>query len=107
MTGYKRAAHFKTFTLPGGDKAAVEPRRVAASILYDLSGGSLEGFDDLAPIQAFSSEELKVLKNMLDKFNACDASLIQEHPWFGKLSKRETKDLLVKHIDHHFKQFSI
>ncbi|MBN1869741.1 MAG: carbamoyltransferase HypF [Candidatus Omnitrophica bacterium] len=67
LNDYRRVAHLKTFLLPGGDKAAVEPRRVAASILYDLSNGTFEGYSDLASIRAFSREELAVLKNMLDK----------------------------------------
>ncbi|MCK5259893.1 MAG: carbamoyltransferase HypF [Candidatus Omnitrophica bacterium] len=67
LTSYDRVAHLKTFLLPGGDKAAVEPRRVAAAILHDLSNGSFEGYSDLATVKAFSQEELNVLKNMLDK----------------------------------------
>ncbi|MCK5178103.1 MAG: carbamoyltransferase HypF, partial [Candidatus Omnitrophica bacterium] len=88
---YRRVAHLKTFLLPGGDKAAVEPRRAAAAILYtlgkyktlrarkiteshcrrqfsrDLSDGSFEEYSDLATIKAFSREELKILASMLDK----------------------------------------
>ena len=52
-------------------------------------------------------ERVKEFKEIIERFNACDASLIQEHPWFGRLTKRETKDLLVKHIDHHFRQFGL
>ena len=67
LVGYDRVAHLKTFLLPGGDKAALEPRRVAAGILYGLSNGTFEEYCDLATIKAFSQKELKILKNMLDK----------------------------------------
>jgi hydrogenase maturation protein HypF len=67
IASYERAAHFKTFALPGGDKVAIEPRRAAIAILYNLSDGSLEGFDDLAPVKAFPPEELDILKNMMIK----------------------------------------
>ncbi len=67
LANYERVAHLKTFMLPGGDKAAIEPRRVAVSILHDLSGGSFGGYSDLAPVKAFAPEQLDLLKNMLDK----------------------------------------
>ncbi len=67
LTKFQRAGHFEEFLLPGGDRASVEPRRVAASILFELSDGSFEEYSDMASIRAFSREELIVLKSMLIK----------------------------------------
>ena len=65
--GYERVAHFKTFELPGGDKAAVEPRRTAAAVLYGLASGGLDEYDDLPPMKTFSKAEKRILKQMLDQ----------------------------------------
>ncbi len=67
LTDYERVAHLKSFMLPGGDKAAMEPRRVAAAILYELAEGDWKEFKDLAPIKSFTSKERKVIKDMMCK----------------------------------------
>jgi hydrogenase maturation protein HypF len=65
--GFRRAAHFRTFPLPGGDKAVKEPRRCAIGLLYEIYGDSLFTMSDLHPLRAFSPEKLKPIQSMLDR----------------------------------------
>jgi hydrogenase maturation protein HypF len=65
--GYERAAHLRTFPLPGGDRAAREPRRSALGLLYDLLGEEVFGRLDLPPVRAFALKELAVIRTMLTK----------------------------------------
>jgi hydrogenase maturation protein HypF len=64
---YQRVAQLRAFRLPGGEKAAREPRRSALGLLYEIHGDKLFMMDDLAPVQAFSSKERLLLKQMLNK----------------------------------------
>ncbi len=63
--GFERAAHLRTFRLPGGDKAVVEPRRTALGLLYELFDGDLTAVNDLAPIRSFTRQESAILTTML------------------------------------------
>ncbi len=66
---FTRAAHLRTFRLPGGDKAVKEPRRVALGLLYELYGDDLfankELQKDLQPLRSFSTNELGIIGWML------------------------------------------
>jgi hydrogenase maturation protein HypF len=63
----RRAAHFRPFLLPGGEKAIREPRRMALSLLYEIYGESALEMKERAAVSSFSAEELRVLGAMLQK----------------------------------------
>jgi hydrogenase maturation protein HypF len=63
--GFERVAHLRPFRLPGGDAAVVEPRRVALALLWELYGEAALERDELAPIQALSPSERRLLGQML------------------------------------------
>ncbi|MEM0219075.1 MAG: carbamoyltransferase HypF [Thermoproteota archaeon] len=61
LKSFNRLAHMKYFRLPGGDKAIIEPRRFAFSLLYDiLDKESLFKFD-----LGFSEKEKEFLYAMI------------------------------------------
>lgn len=66
-TGFERAGCLRTFRLPGGESAIKEPRRSALGLLYEIWGEALFERQDLAPVQAFSDAELKIIRSMLRK----------------------------------------
>ena len=63
--GFERVGHLRTFGLPGGEKAVVEPRRAALGVLFEIFGADLPG--DLAPVRALSARERPTLIAMLEK----------------------------------------
>jgi hydrogenase maturation protein HypF len=67
QSGFQRAAHLRSFGLPGGEKAVRQPRRTALGLLYEIFGDDLFTMRDLAPLQAFAPAELAVLRTMLQK----------------------------------------
>jgi hydrogenase maturation protein HypF len=62
---YRRVAHFRTFRLPGGERALKEPRRVALGLLYEYSH-DLDAFQD-SLLQMFSPQDLAILKTSLSR----------------------------------------
>ena len=64
---FSRAAHFRTFRLPGGDAAVKEPRRAALGVLYELLGDGLLDLDELKPVDAFSPDERRTVLEMLKR----------------------------------------
>ena len=51
--------------------------------------------------------ELEFLLKMIDVFNEREEAKLKPHPMFGQLTKQQWRDLLVKHLDHHLKQFGV
>jgi len=62
---FQRFAHFRTFRLPGGEKAIKEPRRTAIGLLYELFGDDVFQNQKFHPICAFSDSQ--ILQKMLQK----------------------------------------
>jgi len=66
-TSFERIATFRSFRLPGGEKAIKEPRRIALGMLYEIYGNNVFDRYDLFPLQTFTRVELDVLKQMFMK----------------------------------------
>ena len=64
-TDCRRVAHLRRFRLPGGDAAVKEPRRVAASLLYEVFGAAGLETGDLAPLRSLNETERATLRSML------------------------------------------
>jgi hydrogenase maturation protein HypF len=65
--GCERAAHFRRFRLPGGDKAVREPRRAALGMLHELFGDAAFDLRHLPPLRGMPHKELATLKSMLER----------------------------------------
>jgi len=62
---FTREAHLRTFRLPGGDRAALEPRRAAVGLLYEIFGEKLFTKSRLLPLDSFYDTEKDILNKML------------------------------------------
>ncbi|MDQ4078023.1 MAG: carbamoyltransferase HypF [Chloroflexota bacterium] len=65
--GFQRVALLRPFRLPGGGKAVKEPRRAALGLLFELFGEEAFEMRELAPVRAFSEQDLSVLRTMLHR----------------------------------------
>ena len=68
---WRRAARFRTFMLPGGDRAIKEPRRSALGALYEMWGEALFSRTDIALLDSFTSGEMAGLAHALDSRLNC------------------------------------
>jgi hydrogenase maturation protein HypF len=64
-----RVACWRPFSLPGGESAVNEPRRSALGLLYEVLGETV--FDQSELLKSFSSDEIPVLKTMLENKVNC------------------------------------
>ena len=51
--------------------------------------------------------ELEFLLKMIDVFNEREEAKLKPHPMFGKLTKKQWRNLLIKHLKHHLRQFGV
>lgn len=51
--------------------------------------------------------ELEFLLKMIDVFNEREETKLKPHPMFGQLTKKQWRDLLIKHLNHHLNQFGV
>ncbi|MFH1891718.1 MAG: carbamoyltransferase HypF [Candidatus Zixiibacteriota bacterium] len=70
-SGYRRVAHLRPFRLPGGEKAVREPRRAAIGVLYEMFGESFALRLQPEVKNQFSSQEIRVLTQMLTRHVNC------------------------------------
>jgi hydrogenase maturation protein HypF len=62
-----RVGHLRQFSLPGGDRAAIEPRRAGMGLLFELFGSALCEMDHIATVRAFSDQEQRVVASMMER----------------------------------------
>jgi len=51
--------------------------------------------------------ELEFLLKMIDVFNEREETKLKPHPMFGKLTKAQWRNLLIKHLNHHLNQLVV
>jgi hydrogenase maturation protein HypF len=66
-----RKAHFRTFCLPGGEKAVIEPRRSALGVLYEAFGYGLFDMKEIESLATFNKNEVTILRQMLARGINC------------------------------------
>jgi len=64
-TGFARAGHLRTFPLPGGERAIVEPRRAALGVLFQIFGDAALEMDDIPAVSSFSKDERNIVRKIL------------------------------------------
>ena len=77
-SGVRLAARLRAFRVPGGARAAGEPRRVALGLLHEFLGRKLFSVDWLEPVRAWSPAERARVARILDRgFNAPRTSSVR------------------------------
>lgn len=66
-SGWSRAAHLRTFRLPGGEKAIKEPRRTALGLLFEIFGRNVLAMSDIPTINAFGEKERANMLSMMER----------------------------------------
>lgn len=64
---FHRVASLRRFRLPGGERAIREPRRTALGVLYEIFAAKTFELKELNSLDAFTSAERSLLKQMLAK----------------------------------------
>jgi hydrogenase maturation protein HypF len=76
---WTRRGRLRPFRLPGGEAAVREPRRSALGVLFELEGAAAFERNSLATLGAFTEEERRVLKRMLENGTNC--------PWTSSVGR--------------------
>ena len=63
--GYRRAAYFRNFRLPGGEVAVYDLRRSALGVLLECYGESAFEHNEIGVIQALDSNDIRVLRQLI------------------------------------------
>ncbi|MDP4090234.1 MAG: carbamoyltransferase HypF [Bacillota bacterium] len=71
LGGFKRAAHLKYIQMPGGDKAVLEPWRMAASYLYSHVSTDSEEIAGFLSSSGLQAQQIKPLLRTLEKNINC------------------------------------
>ena len=66
-TSWRRAAHFRTFRVPGGDKASREPWRSAIALLFELLGEKCFDLKDADCVRLLSRTQRRIVHRMLTR----------------------------------------
>lgn len=90
--GFERYAHFAPFSLPGGHKAILEPRRAALGLLYEIFADRVFDRQDLP----FSAQELQLLQSALSRQLNCPRTSS-----VGRLFDAVASLLGLCHINHY------
>ncbi|WP_322800313.1 carbamoyltransferase HypF [Thermoflexus sp.] len=64
-SGFRRVASLRPFSLPGGDAAVHEPRRVAFALLWEMAGEAAMEWEDLPPVRTLRPAERQALARMM------------------------------------------
>lgn len=64
---FQRLAHWRYFSLPGGERAVNEPRRMALALLFSIYGEQDLPWDRVGVLQGFSAQVRKILSQMLQQ----------------------------------------
>jgi hydrogenase maturation protein HypF len=70
---FRRAAHLRYIPLPGADRAALEPYRMAVAYLYETYGKEMLALD-LPVLRELGGEKIRPLVDMMDKKLNCPLS---------------------------------
>ncbi len=66
-SSFERVASFRTFPLPGGDRAIKEPRRSALGALYEMFGPAALDRQEIVSVASFIEQEKRLIGQALEK----------------------------------------